>query len=323
MDTQLKFKLHTLNRQKQSLQSETRQLETILQEIDHQLNTFSKSQLIMKSPELLKMIHQVRIKPISSCYETTPISADFVSEVVPPYDSGTFVMQSFSKLQQEAEPVYSSPLRTDGLCWRLKVYPYGNGAVRKEYLSVFLELSAGYPETSKYEYRVQMIHPNTSKIIQREFVSDFEVGECWGYNRFFRLDLLAEEGYLNTTKDSLELRFQVRPSTYFQKCRDQQHYINRLQRQEQLHLNKIKDLKGRLDQEMAKTKALVSTEVTTVKFVNGGGSEENDNKAVLSPIRENKNNGRDKTSLKAALTEAISPVKSECDKYVRILFLEI
>lgn len=58
----------------------------------------------------------------------------------------------------------------------------------------------------RYEYRVQMIHQNSTKIIQREFVSDFEVGECWGYNRFFRLDLLADEGYLNTSKDTLELR---------------------------------------------------------------------------------------------------------------------
>jgi hypothetical protein len=44
------------------------------------------------------------------------------------------------------------------------------------------------------------------QIIQREFVSDFEIGECWGYNRFFRLDLLADEGYLNCNKDTLDLR---------------------------------------------------------------------------------------------------------------------
>jgi hypothetical protein len=30
--------------------------------------------------------------------------------------------------------------------------------------------------TDRYEYRVQMIHQNSTKIIQREFVSDFEVG---------------------------------------------------------------------------------------------------------------------------------------------------
>ena len=75
--------------------------------------------------------------------------------------------------------------------------------VRGNYLSVFLELSAGLPETSKYEYRVEMVHQvgqafalhqqptlqshfkakDSAKNIVREFASDFEVGECWGYNR--------------------------------------------------------------------------------------------------------------------------------------------
>ena len=67
----------------------------------------------------------------------------------------------------------------------MKVYPDGNGVVRGNYLSVFLELSAGLPETSKYEYRVEMVHHgrDVNKNIVREFASDFEVGECWGYNR--------------------------------------------------------------------------------------------------------------------------------------------
>ena len=30
--------------------------------------------------------------------------------------------------------------------------------VRGNYLSVFLELTSGLPETSKYEYRVEMVH---------------------------------------------------------------------------------------------------------------------------------------------------------------------
>lgn len=138
-------------------------------------------------------------------------------------------MQNFTQLQLKADPVYSAPLHVNGLCWRLKVYPDGNGVVRGNYLSVFLELSAGLPETSKYvgmisfliifyskiiffryEYRVEMIHQgsrDTSKNIVREFASDFEIGECWGYNRFFRLDLLATEGYLNTELDTLILRY--------------------------------------------------------------------------------------------------------------------
>ncbi|XP_055540323.1 E3 ubiquitin-protein ligase TRIM37-like isoform X2 [Wyeomyia smithii] len=246
LDAQLKGKLLTLMRRKNSLNQETEQLEHLLHEIDHQLNTCSKSQLIIKSADLLKMINQVRTKPMSS-YVTVPVAADFLSEVVPAYDTGTFVMQNFSRLQKKAEPVYSSPLYVNGLCWRLKVYPGGNGAVRKEYLSVFLELTVGYPETSKYEYRVQMIHHNSSKIIQREFVSDFEIGECWGYNRFFRLDLLANEGYLDIVTDTLELRYQVRPSTFHHKCRDQQWYINNLLRTQAVHLAEIKALNDRLE----------------------------------------------------------------------------
>ena len=58
----------------------------------------------------------------------------------------------------QADPVYSPPLNVNGLSWRLKVYPDGNGVVRGNYLSVFLELSSGLPETSKYEYRVEMVH---------------------------------------------------------------------------------------------------------------------------------------------------------------------
>lgn len=80
--------------------------------------------------------------------------------------------------------------------------------------------------------------------------------ECWGYNRFFRLDLLADEGYLNTSKDTLELRFQVRASTFFQKCRDQQWYINQLLRQQSQNLSQIREVKDRLEREQMKNMSL-------------------------------------------------------------------
>ncbi|KAG0695213.1 E3 ubiquitin-protein ligase TRIM37 [Chionoecetes opilio] len=164
-------------------------------------------------------------------------------------------MNNFSQLQHKADPVYSPPLHVNGLSWRLKVYPDGNGVVRGNYLSVFLELSAGLPETSKYEYRVEMIHQGSrdaSKNIVREFASDFEVGECWGYNRFFRLDLLANEGYLNTETDTLILRFQVRPPTFFQKCRDQVWYIHQLQTLQAQYIQQINNLKERIAIELSR-----------------------------------------------------------------------
>ncbi|XP_020707775.2 uncharacterized protein LOC105685580 isoform X2 [Athalia rosae] len=254
LDSQLKAKLLTLMGQKNSLTQETEQLEALLQEVEHQLHACTRSELIVKSAELSRMIHQVRKKPMAS-FVTAPVPADFHSEIVPGYDSATFAMQQFTQLQLKADPVYSAPLHVNGLCWRLKVYPDGNGVVRGNYLSVFLELSAGLPETSKYEYRVEMIHQgsrDTSKNIVREFASDFEIGECWGYNRFFRLDLLATEGYLNTELDTLILRFQVRPPTFFQRCRDQQWYISQLVTVQNQYATQINELKERLAIEISR-----------------------------------------------------------------------
>lgn len=120
-----------------------------------------------------------------------------------------------------------------------------------------------------------MVHQasrDSSKNIVREFASDFEIGECWGYNRFFRLDLLATEGYLNTDLDTLILRyletkiqihltllislrkismitnytlarFQVRPPTFYQRCRDQQWYISQLLTVQNQYVTQINELK--------------------------------------------------------------------------------
>ncbi|XP_051850113.1 E3 ubiquitin-protein ligase TRIM37 isoform X3 [Antechinus flavipes] len=254
LDTQLKNKLITLMGQKTSLTQETELLESLLQEVEHQLRSCSKSELISKSSEILMMFQQVHRKPMAS-FVTTPVPPDFTSELVPAYDSTTFVLENFSTLRQRADPVYSPPLQVSGLCWRLKVYPDGNGVVRGYYLSVFLELSAGLPETSKYEYRVEMVHQSSNdpaKNIIREFASDFEVGECWGYNRFFRLDLLANEGYLNRQNDTVILRFQVRSPTFFQKCRDQHWYITQLETAQTSYIQQINNLKERLTIELSR-----------------------------------------------------------------------
>ncbi|XP_066596105.1 E3 ubiquitin-protein ligase TRIM37-like isoform X2 [Prorops nasuta] len=264
LDSQLKAKLLTLMGQKNALTTETENVEAIVQEVEHQLHERTRSELIKKSSDLLTMINQVRTKPISR-FVTTRVPADFHSEIVPGYDSATFAMQNFTQLQLKADPVYSAPLHVNGLCWRLKVYPDGNGVVRGNYLSVFLELSAGLPEPSKYEYRVEMIHQgslDTSKNIVREFASVFEIGECWGYNRFFRLDLLASEGYLNTELDTLILRFQVRPPTFYQRCRDQQWYINQLMTVQNQYSTQINDLKERLANEISRN-AIAATRVNT------------------------------------------------------------
>ncbi|XP_045171295.2 E3 ubiquitin-protein ligase TRIM37-like [Mercenaria mercenaria] len=256
LESQLKSKLLTLMGQRGQLTQETELLDSLIQKVENQVAHSSKAELICRSEELLAIFKQMHRRPMAS-FVTAPVPTDFTSEIVPPYDSSTFVMNNFGALQQRADPVYSQPLQVNGLSWRLKVYPDGNGVVRGNYLSVFLELSAGLPETSKYEYRVEMVHQasrDSSKNIVREFASDFEVGECWGYNRFFRLDLLATEGYLNTETDSLTLRFQVRPPTFYQKCRDQQWYIHQLEATNSQCMAQNNELKERITLEILRNK---------------------------------------------------------------------
>ncbi|PAA92033.1 hypothetical protein BOX15_Mlig014019g1 [Macrostomum lignano] len=246
LDSQLKAKLVTLMTQRNHLVQETELLEALLNQVEYKVCMLSKSQLITKSAEILTLFNEIHRQPMGS-FVSAPVPAEFQSEIVPQYDSSTFRMEQFSQLQQRADPVYSDPLLVSGLSWRLKVYPDGNGVVRGNYLSVFLELTAGLPETSKYEYRVEMVHQQSrdpTRNIVREFASDFDIGECWGYNRFFRLDLLSSEGYLDS--DCLLLRFQVRPPTYQQKCRDLTWYVAQLESAQDQQLSTIAQLQERL-----------------------------------------------------------------------------
>jgi tripartite motif-containing protein 37 len=76
LDSHLKAKLMTLMGQKTSLIQETEQLEALLHEIDRQLHTCSRSELIRRSGELTRKLHAVRRKPMTS-FVTAPVPADF------------------------------------------------------------------------------------------------------------------------------------------------------------------------------------------------------------------------------------------------------
>lgn len=277
LDSQLQSKLVTLMGQKNQLSQETEMLENVLQEVDHQMHTSSKSDLILRSAEMLEMFNAIHRKPMAS-FVTAPVPPDFCSELVPGYESDTFTLLKFSQLRQRADPVYSNSLNISGFSWRLKIYPDGNGVVRGNYLSVFLELSAGITETSKYEYRIEMVHlasGDPTKNIVREFASEFDVGECWGYNRFFRLDMLAHEGYLEPVSDTLMLKFQVRAPTFHQKCRDLQWYTQQLEQQVSQYQDQINSLNQRIVIEMSRNPRRVST-LLARQYQNGGDLSDRD-----------------------------------------------
>lgn len=170
-----------------------------------------------------------------------------------------------------------------------------------------------------------MIHQSSSnttnpKIIQREFVSDFEVGECWGYNRFFRLDLLASEGYLNIERDTLELRFQVRPSTFYERCRDQQWYIGQLLKKQEYQANEIRQLKDRLRRETARnrhnndnnhggniteiTTSAVASTSSTLAIANGPDENTENRSNVINLFALNGNSEQQQVSINFDGTES-------------------
>jgi tripartite motif-containing protein 37 len=67
-----------------------------------------------------------------------------------------------------------------------------------------------------------MIHPSMDReqIVSREYCSDFEIGECWGYNRFYRIEGIIDEGFLHEEDGAIHLKFNVRASSYAQHSKD-------------------------------------------------------------------------------------------------------
>jgi len=149
-----------------------------------------------------------------------------------------------------------------------------------------------------------MIHhlsKDPTKNIVREFASDFEVGECWGYNRFFLLDALISEGFLDTDNDILILRFQVRPPNYQQKCRDQQWYITHLENDNHHLHNEIKILREKIHFLMLnKRRSLPST-------------EKNDNEQILSTSPINDSNQHDDNTVKTNIVDSTRRNEQEDD----------
>jgi hypothetical protein len=50
----------------------------------------------------------------------------------------------------------------------------------------------------------------------REYSSNFEPGECWGYNKYIKLENLISEGFLHPVSDTIRIKYYVRQPSYYQ-----------------------------------------------------------------------------------------------------------
>ena len=71
-----------------------------------------------------------------------PVTTDFSDLIQLESESAEFTIDDFASVRTSTEPMYSTPLSTNGLEFRLKVYPNGNETSRGTSLSVFLQLES-------------------------------------------------------------------------------------------------------------------------------------------------------------------------------------
>ena len=202
-------------------------LRATLETLETQLNGAYKTELITESDKIIAIIDKLKL---DHPRDETPLipSIDFISTVIPPYDKAVFRIDNFKERQKSDEPVYSPLLRASGLEWRLKVYCRGKQPHHSDSLSVFVEIVSGSSAPAKYQYKVQLINLvglNNDSDITREFTSEFTVGECWGYNRFCKLDSLFNNGFYDPDEDAIELVYHVRAPNFFQRCKDLEYFI--------------------------------------------------------------------------------------------------
>ena len=230
LDMQLEEYLQVLYQIKDKIYDEINYVEGIKEGIEKDISQSSKSDFILKSPIIIDQLRKFNEQEFED-YNASSINAEFFSELVPEYTPGIFVLNNYKESVESTEIVYSDNICSNGVIWRLKVYPNGNGTAKGNYISVFLELVKGLSAISKYQYKIEMKnHRDSSLNIEKEFTSDFEEGECWGYNRFFRIDLLEEEEYLEAS-GSLIINFYIRPRTFQQVVKDQHQYIKQIAKQ--------------------------------------------------------------------------------------------
>ncbi|KAJ3224064.1 Tripartite motif containing 37 [Chytriomyces hyalinus] len=259
LDTQFEMQAAKLVSFQRGVSHELQRLHDTVSNLQTHLKVSSKLDVIHKSTSVLDIVHKehpaIAVATATDALQHHQILAQipavelcFDSTLIPQYESSTLVITGVAaKMREppdsgEACAVFSNVFTASGVDWRLKVYCNGN---KGTHLSVFMQLQDGSEVTSKYQYKIELIqkalsqNPLESQTEEfsgtdaqsaksvREFTSDFAVGECWGYTRFFPLELLEPNGFV--ANDTLEIKFSVRAMDFAQKCRDLQRRLTKME----------------------------------------------------------------------------------------------
>ncbi|KAF0984768.1 hypothetical protein FDP41_000667 [Naegleria fowleri] len=275
LETLYKTKLSSLVSQKNLIIDEISMLEQLNKELGKQIETSPQCVLIQKTPDIVRVVDEINKKPPIT-FSKISVDHSFPNELVPAFEGGQFKIENYFEKVKSTEVIYSEPININGLLWRLKVYPNGTGLAKGVFISVFLEMYKGLSEPKKYHYKVEMINTrDPAKNIERSFASIFECGECWGYNRFFRVSELISNGFVNPEEDVLTLNFFVRPTSYFEKCLEQSRYIKELEDFKKSHVALESSSSPGMNEELAPHSETPLFDKNSLEEHQNGGQQQN------------------------------------------------
>lgn len=224
-----KEKMLRLRNEKKNLMKEYKEFKAKLEAVTDKVVSSNKVEIVLSCAMIEKKLAELSTKHLPE-FKSDPSIFKYSSDRLLGVETHTFYLKPFSSFSK-TDTVYSDPVSVNGISWRLKVYPNGNGSHKGTYLSVFVEMFKGWPDSKGcYEYRIELIgRADRSRRTTKEHMSEFETNVSWGYNRFVKLEQLEREGYLIPEEDLLEFRYSVQPSNEFQLLADVHAYITHLE----------------------------------------------------------------------------------------------
>jgi hypothetical protein len=218
---------------KSDLEDKIKNIDIDTDKISNEIKNSTKSELIDKSKSIIEKMKKLKDKlnydkEINKNFNLN-LSSEIPNSIIPTYETAIFKIDNFENIKSP-EVIYSPELIINGLKWRLKLYPQGNASAKYEYLSIFLELIGKVPEISKYFYILELINFKGKKNFYQEYSSNFSNGECWGYSKFFKLNHLKNDGFINN-QGNIIIKIHIRPESFSQLSRDLKNYILSLENQ--------------------------------------------------------------------------------------------
>ena len=141
------------------------------------------------------------------------ITPNLDTKIMPPYFQHEYEIQEYSKVYEKNKQayIYLENFEMFGATWRIKFYPNGNNKGMSTHISIFLEVLNGFEDTYTFDYQVELKNPTNGQPYERHFVSQFTNLDSWGWNRYYPIKSIFEEGYLGSD-DTLHLVIRIRPS---------------------------------------------------------------------------------------------------------------